>query len=58
MPTQLKQRRSYLDVIRILASFLVCFNHSEAYHIYLDQQADGSLLTWLLRKVPGCKKLL
>lgn len=48
MQNHLKLRRPYLDVIRILASFLVCFNHSEGFHIYLDQQADGSVLSWLL----------
>ena len=57
MPNQLKQRRSYLDVIRILASFLVCFNHSEGYHIYLDQQADGSLLSWLMVLIPAASRI-
>ena len=52
MQNQLKPRRSYLDVIRILASFLVCFNHSEGFHIFLDQQADGSLVSWLMVLIP------
>ena len=48
MQNHLKLRRSYLDVLRILASFLVCFNHSDGFHIYLDQQPDGSIVSWLM----------
>ncbi|MBQ3192997.1 MAG: acyltransferase family protein [Oscillospiraceae bacterium] len=41
-------RKIYLDVLRILASFLVCYNHAHGFHYYLDQAADGSLMSWLL----------
>ena len=40
-------RKLYLDVLRILATFLVCYNHSFAFELYLGQVPDGSLISWL-----------
>lgn len=47
MESTASSRKIYLDVLRILASFLVCYNHSYGYHLFLDQEADGSILSWL-----------
>ncbi len=47
MPSAVKTRRTDLDILRILASFLVCFNHSEGFHAFLNQQADGSVMSWI-----------
>ena len=41
------QRKSYLDILRILAAFLVCYNHSHGFHLYLSQEASGSVLSWI-----------
>ena len=41
------KRKLYLDVLRILAAFLVCYNHSFAFELYLVQAPDGSLVSWL-----------
>ena len=46
MPVQATKRQSYLDVLRILASFLICYNHAFGYHLYLEQEMDGSLTAW------------
>ena len=46
IPTK-SNRKFWMDVLRILASFLVCFNHSDGYHVFLYQEADGSLLSWI-----------
>ena len=40
-------RKSYLDVLRIFAAFLVVFNHTEGFHLFLSQAADGSVGSWL-----------
>lgn len=42
-----KPRYEYLDILRVIASFLVCYNHAYGYHLFLDQEADGSLLSWI-----------
>ena len=47
MESRASSRRIYLDVLRVLASFLVCYNHSFAYHLFLEQEADGSIISWL-----------
>lgn len=39
-------RKIYLDILRVLASFLVCFNHTPGFHLFLDQEPSGSLLSW------------
>lgn len=41
-----RERKLYLDVLRILATFLICYNHAPAFHLYLDQAPDGSLVSW------------
>lgn len=46
MESTASSRKIYLDVLRVLASFLVCYNHSFGYHLFLDQEADGSILSW------------
>lgn len=48
MDTKTVHRRTYLDILRILASFLVCYNHASSFHIFLDQEANGSLLSWIM----------
>lgn len=39
-------RHTYIDILRLIASFFVCYNHTFAYHLFLEQAADGSLLSW------------
>lgn len=41
------RRHTYLDILRLIASFCVCYNHSFAYHLFLDQSADNSLISWI-----------
>lgn len=41
------KRQLYLDVLRILAAFLVCYNHSFAFELYLNQEPNGSILSWI-----------
>lgn len=41
-----QERKLYLDVLRILAAVLVCYNHSFAFELYLGQEPDGSLISW------------
>lgn len=40
-------RHAYIDILRIIASFFVCYNHTFAYHLFLDQSADNSFLSWI-----------
>lgn len=40
-------RKVYLDILRVIASFLVCYNHTFGYHLFLSQEASGSLLSWI-----------
>lgn len=47
MSPRISSRKPYLDILRILASFLVCYNHSFGFHLFLDQEADGSLISWV-----------
>lgn len=47
MPTLQRKRHIYLDVLRILAVFLVCYNHSFAFELYLTQEPNGSLISWI-----------
>lgn len=47
MNSAVRQHKTYLDILRIMASFLVCYNHAYAYHLFLDQEADGSLVSWI-----------
>lgn len=47
METRISARKTYLDVLRILASFLVCYNHAHGFSLFLYQEADGSLLSWV-----------
>ena len=42
------KRSTYLDVLRLLACFLVCVNHAEVYQWFTGQSADGSPLTLLV----------
>lgn len=46
METRISSRKTYLDVLRVMASFLVCYNHSYGYHLFLDQEANGSIFSW------------
>ncbi len=47
MSVKTSRRQIYLDVLRVLASFLICYNHAFGYHLFLEQEADGSLLSWI-----------
>lgn len=40
-------RKVYLDVLRVIASFLVCYNHTFGYHLFLSQEPSGSLVSWI-----------
>lgn len=40
-------RKLYLDILRVIASFLVCYNHSFGYHLFLDQEPSGGLISWI-----------
>lgn len=42
-----KTRKTYLDAMRIFAAFLVVFNHAEGFHLFMTQEADGSIASWL-----------
>ena len=42
---QTKKRSIYLDVLKVLACFLVCYNHCEAFNWFLYMPSDGSFLT-------------
>jgi len=42
-----QERKLYLDVLRVLAVFLICYNHSFAFELYLNQAPDGSLISWI-----------
>ena len=46
-PSISKPRYIYLDILRVIACFFVCYNHAYGYHLFLDQEADGSLLSWI-----------
>ena len=46
MSVTTSKRQIYLDVLRVLASFLICYNHAFGYHLFLEQEADGSLMSW------------
>lgn len=46
METTHSSRKTYLDVLRVLASFLVCYNHTNGYSLFLHQEANGSILSW------------
>ncbi len=38
-------RQTYLDILRLIASFFVCYNHTQGFHAFLDQTADGSFVS-------------
>ena len=40
-------RKTYLDILRVLASFLVCYNHTPGFHLFLEQEPSGSILSWV-----------
>lgn len=42
---QTTKRSTYLDILKLLACFLVCVNHAEVYHWFLSLPADYSFLT-------------
>lgn len=48
-----QNRKVHLDFLRILAIFLVVFNHTEGFHLYLTQSADGSLSS-IMRVFSSC----
>lgn len=47
MVSETVNRKTYLDALRVLAAFLVIFNHTEGFHLFLEQAADGSAASWL-----------
>lgn len=47
MISQDASRKTYLDILRIFAAFLVCYNHSHAFHLYLSQDPSGSIVSWI-----------
>lgn len=46
MDKQRQNRQTYLDILRMIAALLVIFNHTGGYRLYLEQAADGSVLSW------------
>lgn len=47
MNSRVSVRKYYLDILRILAAFLVCYNHSHAFHLYLTQEPSGGIMSWV-----------
>lgn len=47
MSARVQQRQTYLDILRVLASFLICYNHAFGYHLFLEQEPNGSLISWI-----------
>lgn len=46
MTPQIQPRKRYLDVLRILASFLVCYNHSFGFELFVGDWDTYNLVFW------------
>ena len=39
-----KQRKTYLDFLRVLAAFLVLYNHTAGFHFFLDHKTSSQVI--------------